>query len=102
MLIRVSLLLLLSFSSLSWANSQTSPLFLYSLNNPVEEDLHQPEKSYSDEILAKDETLPIEYRQPCDVKCGVRNTSLFVLQMVAEAKADQEYRTRLILPNDQP
>tara|TARA_Y100001956_G_scaffold82837_1_gene106066 strand:+ start:3475 stop:3783 length:309 start_codon:yes stop_codon:yes gene_type:complete len=99
MLLKHIFSILLLASPLCWADA-TPSIFLYSLDEPLDDELHHPITTHSaDKLASKNDILKIDYEQPCDVKCGVRNTGLFMLQMLAEAREDEVYRSRLIMPN---
>ncbi|MFB9216502.1 hypothetical protein [Vibrio sinaloensis] len=102
--ITTSLILFLTmFAGVPSAFAQESSLFLFALPEQRSENLHQTMQEYDLESERQTSFLDgVEYQPACEVKCGVRNTSLFLLHMVAEAKVDQEYRTSLILPNYEP
>lgn len=87
------------------ATASSDELFLYSL--PQSDDIPALEgplgPNYKLSMDAEHTSeLDLDYSQPCGVKCGLSNTGLFLLQMVIESKADQEYRYQLMNPNYEP
>jgi len=98
-------LVLLSFIAGSNATAASDELFLYSLPQtddiPALEDPLGPNSKLSMDAEHTSE-LDLDYSEPCGVKCGLSNTGLFLLQMVVESKADQEYRYQLMNPNYEP
>lgn len=98
-------LVLLSLTAVSKVTVASDDLFLYSL--PQSDDIPALEDSLSSNsklsIDAKHiSELDLDYSEPCGIKCGLSNTGLFLLQMVVESKADQEYRYQLMNPNYEP
>ncbi|EEX33043.1 MULTISPECIES: hypothetical protein [Vibrio] len=47
-------------------------------------------------------TLKLDYEVPCDLKCGIGHTGLFLLYIAAEGQKDQQYRYSLMNPNYEP
>ncbi len=94
--------LLLFMTSSGYATEYQTELFLYSLQDPSQE---APQALLEEPKVASPKhqtTINLDYDEPCGIKCGVSNTGLFLLHMIAESKADQEYRNRLINPNYEP
>lgn len=98
-------LVLLSLTAVSKVTVASEDLFLYSLpqsdDAPALQDPLIPKSKLSMDVEHTSE-LDLDYSEPCGVKCGLSNTGLFLLQMVAESKADQEYRYQLMNPNYEP
>ncbi|WP_227495715.1 hypothetical protein [Vibrio coralliilyticus] len=46
--------------------------------------------------------LKLDYEVPCDLKCGIGHTGLFLLYIAAEGQKDQQYRYSLMNPNYEP
>lgn len=104
MKLTISLIALVtSLSAMPSVLAEESSMFLFELAEERSENLHQTIQEYD---LEEGQHVPffsgVDYQPECGTKCGVRNTSLFLLYMVAEAKVEREYRTRLILPNYEP
>ncbi|MDC5705974.1 hypothetical protein OPW41_09110 [Vibrio europaeus] len=95
---------LLSATKVASAADAQKELFLFSLPAAEEADMLVAPEESNIPLMASYTSLPVEldYNEPCDIKCGVSTTGLVLLHMIAEGKADQEYRYSLMNPNYEP
>lgn len=89
---------------LSVAAEQTEPtLFLYNISESHSDYTYSPLKEKGAVYqLPNDQSLTFDYSEPCDIKCGLSQTGMIMLQIVVEAKADQLHRYSLMDPNYEP
>lgn len=95
---------LLSTTKVAFAADAQKELFLFSLPATEETDMLVVPEESKIRLVASHSSLPVEldYNEPCDIKCGVSTTGLVLLQILAEGRADQEYRYSLMNPNYEP
>ncbi|NUW70338.1 hypothetical protein HOP39_22240 [Vibrio coralliilyticus] len=99
-----TVILCLALSPWTHAAQSESDLFIYTLPkyDDSRNDMNQDPIDVKVDSASPPPALKLDHEVPCDLKCGIGHTGLFLLYIAAEGQKDQQYRYSLMNPNYEP